>query len=75
MSASFARCQARAAFYARTADHLEIHLKPGVKFVMGMRGDLKPGAVLQVYGILESAEHKLLDAEQVVFLTGYVKVE
>jgi hypothetical protein len=61
--------------YARTTDTLEIHLTPGAKFVMGSRGDLKPGAVLQVHGILESAEHKLLDAEQVVFLTGYVKVE
>ena len=61
--------------YVRTTGILEIHLMPEAKFVMGSRGDLKPGAVLQVHGILESAEHKLLDAEQVVFLTGYVKVE
>ena len=61
--------------YVRTAGVLKIHLMPEAKFVMGDRGDLKPGAVLQVHGILESAERKLLDAEQVVFLTGYVKVE
>jgi hypothetical protein len=61
--------------YARTASVLEIHLMPEAKFVMGGRSDLKPGAILQVHGILESAERKLLDAEQVVFLTGYVKVE
>ncbi|HEV2112190.1 MAG TPA: hypothetical protein VGT99_12605 [Gammaproteobacteria bacterium] len=61
--------------YVRGADSLQLHLVPEVKFAMGNRGDLKPGAVLQVHGILESASRRLLDAEQVVFLTGYVKVE
>ena len=61
--------------YAVSRDTAEIHLVPGAKFVMGGQADLKPGAVLQVHGILESAAHRLLDAQQVVFLTGYVKVE
>lgn len=61
--------------YRRGADSLQLHLVPEVKFMMGGRADLKPGAVLQVHGILESASRRLLDAEQVVFLTGYLKVE
>lgn len=61
--------------YRRGADTLQLHLMPDAKLMMGARGDLKPGAVLQVHGILESASRHLLDAEQVVFLTGYVKVQ
>lgn len=61
--------------YVRGADTLRIHLMPDAKLMMGGRADLKPGAVLQLHGILESASRRLLDAEQVVFLTGYVKVE
>jgi hypothetical protein len=61
--------------YVRSADALQLHLVPEVKFAMGGPADLKPGAVLQVHGILESASRQLLDAQQVVFLTGYVKVE
>ena len=61
--------------YMRADDAMQIHLMPDAKLMMGGRGDLKPGAVLQLHGILESASRRLLDAEQVVFLTGYVKVE
>lgn len=61
--------------YRRGLETLQLHLVPEVKLAMGGRADLKPGAVLQVHGILESSSRRLLDAEQVVFLTGYVKVE
>ena len=61
--------------YLRGADTLQLHLMPDAKLMMGARGDLKPGAVLQVHGILESSSRHLLDAEQLVFLTGYVKVQ
>jgi hypothetical protein len=61
--------------YVVSADTVEIHLMPDAKFVMGSQADLKPGAVLQVHGILESASRRLLDAQQLVILTGYVKVE
>ncbi|MFI4921352.1 MAG: hypothetical protein ACHQAZ_06900 [Gammaproteobacteria bacterium] len=61
--------------YVHTAQALKLHLMPDVRFVMGAHTDLKPGAVLQVRGLLESASRRLLDAKQVVFLTGYVKVE
>ena len=61
--------------YVRGADSLQLHLMPDAKLMMGARGDLKPGAVLQVHGILESSSRRLLDAEQLVFLTGYVKVQ
>ena len=61
--------------YRRGPETLQLHLVPEVKLAMGGRADLKPGAVLQVRGILESSSRRLLDAEQVVFLTGYVKVE
>ncbi len=61
--------------YVRSADSLQIHLMPDVKLAMGGRADLRPGAVLQVHGILESSSRRLLDAEQLVFLTGYVKLQ
>lgn len=58
--------------YIHVGETLKLLFTPGVKFVMGGQDALKPGAVLQVHA---RADGRSLDASQVVFLTGYVKVE
>lgn len=51
---------------------LEIVVDPAVSFVMGGASDLKPGAVAQVRGTLDSGHR--LHADRIVLLTHVVRV-
>lgn len=57
--------------YIHSGKMLKLRLMPRVKFVMGGRDALRPGAVLQVHAVAGGRD---LEASEVVFLTGYVKV-
>lgn len=47
-------------------------LTPETAVMMGKREDIQPGSVLQIAGILDN--HHALRLDQVVILTGYVRV-
>ena len=60
--------------YTRTSRVLQVSFGPDMRYVMGGRADLKPGAVLQLKGIAQDAGAIQLQANQAVILTGYVQV-
>ena len=58
--------------YKRT-NTVGIKFSDATKVVMGKPGDLRAGAVVHVKGMIVE-DHRLV-AEQIVILTGYVKVQ
>ena len=59
--------------YARTDTSTVVHSNPQTKIVMGKDGDVRPGAVVHVTGV--TGKDRSIAAEQIVVLTGYVKVQ
>jgi hypothetical protein len=59
--------------YGRTRTKVTVQCNAGTKLVMGKQEDLSPGAVVHVTGAVRK-DHSL-DAEQIVILTKYVRVE
>jgi hypothetical protein len=59
--------------YTRTATELSIHFTDKTKLVMGKLADLHSAAVIHVTGT--AREDKSIDAQQLVILTTYVKVQ
>ena len=59
--------------YRRTANAISASFDQHTKIVMGGAGDIHPDAVVHVSG--KWAADQSLRAEQIVILTGYVKVE
>jgi Na+-transporting methylmalonyl-CoA/oxaloacetate decarboxylase gamma subunit len=59
--------------YARTSTPAVVHSNAQTKIVMGKREDVRAGAVVHVTGSSEN-DHSIT-AEQIVILTGYVKVQ
>lgn len=59
--------------YARTSTPAVVHASPQTKIVMGKAEDVHAGAVVHVTGSAEN-DHSI-SAEQIVILTGYVKVQ
>lgn len=56
-----------------TGTHVQIFFPDGTPVIMGAASDVKPGAVLFVYGIVTKAGH--VDAKRVVVDTKYVTVQ
>jgi len=59
--------------YTRTASNVTLGWNSQTKMVMGKEADIHPRAVVHVTGKVRS-DHSI-EAEQVVILTGYVKVQ
>jgi hypothetical protein len=59
--------------YTRTATTISIHFNDKTKLVMGKLSDIHSAAVLHVTGI--ARDDKSIDAQQLVILTTYVKVQ
>ena len=59
--------------YARTGDQISVHPNAETKYVMGKAKDVQAGAVAHVTGVMQ--EDRSVAAQQIVILTGYVKVE
>lgn len=59
--------------YTRTATEVVVHSSSDAKMVMGKREDVHKSAVVHVTGTVRA--DKSINAEQIVILTGYVKVE
>jgi hypothetical protein len=59
--------------YRRTAELVEVAFDAKTPVVMGKTADLRPGAVIHVSGTV-NASH-VLEATQIVILTGYVQVD
>jgi len=62
-----------AELYARTASSVTLQWNAQTKIVMGKEADIHPGAVVHLTGTVRS-DHSI-QAEQLVILTGYVKVQ
>ena len=58
--------------YLRTKTSVTVRSTPETKLVMGKREDVREGAVVHVTGRLTGDGR--IDAQQIVILTGYVKV-
>ncbi len=58
--------------YRESGGHLELELTPQTTFVMGSADDVRPGAIVEVAGLLDAAQ--VVRARRIVILTGYVKV-
>jgi hypothetical protein len=59
--------------YTRTASDVSIHFNDKTKLVMGKLADLHSAAIIHVTGT--AREDKSIDAQQLVILTTYVKVQ
>jgi len=59
--------------YLRTPDHATIHWDSQTKIVMGKSDDLHPGAIVHITASVQD-DHAFA-AQQLVILTGYVKVQ
>jgi len=59
--------------YTRTNTEAVVHLSTETKIVMGKPDDVQAGAVVHVTGNSEN-DHSVI-AQQIVILTGYVKVQ
>jgi hypothetical protein len=59
--------------YARTASNVTLLWNAQTKIVMGKEADLHPGAIVHVTGTVRN-DHAI-QVEQLVILTGYVKVQ
>jgi len=68
-----------AEIYIKTNTAIVVLLNPETKFIMGQREDIQKSAVIYVTGTLRSnrstAGTTAIDAQQVVILTAYVKVQ
>jgi uncharacterized protein YdeI (BOF family) len=58
--------------YVRTDTQASVHWSDQSKLVMGKSADVRPGAVVHVTGKVR--QDRTIDADQIVILTGYVKV-
>jgi hypothetical protein len=64
--------------YTRTNTAIAAQVNPEIKFIMGQREDKKKSAVIHVTGTLRSNRNAVtiaIDAQQIVILTAYVKVQ
>jgi|HubBroStandDraft_6_1064221.scaffolds.fasta_scaffold518963_3 hypothetical protein len=59
--------------YLRTSDHATIHWDNQTKIVMGKPDDLHPGAIIHITASV--LRNHTFAAQQLVILTGYVKVQ
>lgn len=59
--------------YTRTASSVNLRWNSQTKIVMGKEADIHPGAVVHVTATVRN-DHAI-QAEQIVILTGYVKVQ
>jgi uncharacterized protein YdeI (BOF family) len=59
--------------YTRTTSTVTLRWNAQTKIVMGKEADIHPGAVVHITGMVRS-DHSV-QAEQLVILTGYVKVQ
>jgi putative AlgH/UPF0301 family transcriptional regulator len=59
--------------YMRTAKAVTVQSKRQTKIVMGKPADVHAGAVVHVTGIVQ--KDQVIAADQIVILTGYVKVQ
>ena len=59
--------------YTRTASSVAVRWDTQTKIVMGKEADIHPGAVVHVTGTVR--DDHAIQADQVVILTGYVKVQ
>jgi len=59
--------------YVRTQNALEARSGKDTKFVMGKQEDIRPGAILHITGKADT--HRIVQAAQIVILTGYVQVK
>lgn len=59
--------------YRRTATQVAIHYNDSTPVIMGKREDIHANAIVHVKGTV-SDDHSI-EAEQIVVLTGYVKVQ
>ena len=59
--------------YARTNTQASVHWNDQTKMVTGKSSDLHAGAVVHVTGTVRN-DHRV-DADQIVILTGYVRIE
>ena len=59
--------------YQRTGQSVEVAFDDKTPVVMGKAADIHPGAVIHVSGAVNASQ--VLEAKQIVILTGYVKVE
>ena len=59
--------------YLRTPDRIAVHWGNETKIVMGKADDLHPGAVVHVTAV--ALQDHTFAAQQLVILTGYVKVQ
>jgi len=58
--------------YKRTGLTVQAGFDDGTKFVMGKAADVHPGAIIHVTGTITA--DRTLRAQQIVLLTGYVKI-
>jgi hypothetical protein len=59
--------------YRETSSRLRVRLAADVSIGMGDTADMKPGAVVQVSGVVDGTH--TFDIHKVVILSGYVKVK
>jgi uncharacterized protein YdeI (BOF family) len=59
--------------YTRTTSSATLRWNTQTKIVMGKEADIHPGAVVHVTGTIRN--DRAIQAEQLVILTGYVKVQ
>jgi hypothetical protein len=59
--------------YRATGKRVVLYLAAETPFVMGSIADVKPGAIMFVYGVTTTAGHA--DVKKVVVVTPYAKVE
>jgi len=58
--------------YRATPTRIHVALTPATQVVMGSDADVRPGAIVQVAGTIDS-EHAIR-VRQIVILTGYIRV-
>jgi hypothetical protein len=59
--------------YRATGKHVSLYLASETPFVMGSIADVKPGAIVFVYGVATTAGHA--DVKKVIVITPYATVE
>jgi uncharacterized protein YdeI (BOF family) len=59
--------------YARTTTSVTVQFNAQTNFVMGKKSDIHAGAVVHITGTVKD-DHRV-QAEQIVILTGYVKIQ
>jgi hypothetical protein len=59
--------------YARTATAVTVQFNAQTNIVMGKKSDIHPGAVVHITGVIK--DDRSVQAEQIVILTGYVKIQ